>query len=33
MTATDGTPWSLSFNIDATARTSYGLASASVTIR
>ena len=33
MTALDGTPWSLSFNVDATARTSYGLANGSVTLR
>ena len=32
MTAADGTPWSLSFNIDATARSSYGLATGNLTI-
>jgi hypothetical protein len=32
MTAADGTPWGLGFNVDATARTSYGLANGSLTI-
>jgi hypothetical protein len=33
LTAANGAPWTLSFNIDATARTSYGLANGYVTLQ